>query len=78
MITVISGLSVEKCIHRFHELKIDLNDPDMVLPKDQTPKVDKYDPMVPENLLRSAFLHNQMDVSGAIRILTDIGLNLGE
>lgn len=72
---VTSGLGVEECIHRLHELKIDLNDPDMVLPKDQTPKIDKYDPMVPENLLRSAFLHNQMDISGAVRILMGIGLN---
>lgn len=72
---VTSGLGIEECIHRFHDLEIDLNDSDMVLPKDQTPKVDKYDPMVPENLLRSAFLHNQMDVSGAVRILMGIGLN---
>ncbi|MGM9602980.1 MAG: DEAD/DEAH box helicase, partial [Faecousia sp.] len=43
---VTSDLGVEECIHRFHELEIDCNDPDMVLPKDQTPKVDKYDPMV--------------------------------
>lgn len=72
---VTSGLSVEECIHRFHELEIDFNDPDMILPKDQTPKVDRYDPMVPENLLRSAFLHNQMDVAGAVRILKEIGLS---
>ncbi|MDD6883403.1 MAG: hypothetical protein PUD50_06805, partial [Eubacteriales bacterium] len=72
---VTSGLSVEECIHRFRELEIDFNDPDMILPKDQTPKVDKYDPMVPENLLRSAFLHNQMDVAGAVRILKEIGLS---
>ena len=72
---VTSGLGVKECIRRFHELETDLNDPDMVLSKDQTPKVDKYDPMVPENLLRSAFLYNQMDLSGAVQILMDVGLN---
>lgn len=72
---VISGLGAEECIRRFRELKIDVDNPDMVLPKGKTPKVDKYDPMVPEDLLRSAFLHNQMDVSGAVQILMDISLN---
>ena len=40
--------------------------------KDQTPKIDKYDPMVPENLLRSAYLHNQMKVLDAINIINNL------
>lgn len=69
---VTSGLTVEECIQRFRELHVDENNPDIVLPKGQTPRVDKYDFMVPDTLLRSAFLHNQMDVSAAVRILNHV------
>ena len=39
----------------------------MVLPKNQTPKAVKRDFVAPESLLRSAFLHNQMDVPAAVQ-----------
>ena len=61
-----------KFLEKFKELNISLNDPDVILPKDQTPKVDKYDSMVPESLLRSAFLHNQMCVPDAIGIVNNL------
>ena len=69
---VTSGLSLDEFLSRCRSLSMDLDDPNMVLPQDQTPKIDKYDPMVPEALLRSAFLYNQMDVPSAISILRDI------
>lgn len=75
---VTSGLSVEECMCRFRELEFELNNPDIVLPEGHTPKVDKYDSMVPEKLLRSAFLHNHMDVIGAIQILKKIGSHCTE
>lgn len=71
---VTSGLNVDECIHRLHEIQIDINDPDIVLSKDQAPMFDKYDYLVPKMLLRSAFLHNQMDVLNAVQILRDIRL----
>ena len=69
---ITSGLSLDEFFSRCRSLSIDLDEPNMVLPKEQTPKIDKYDPMVPEALLRSAFLYNQMDVPSAIGILQDI------
>lgn len=69
---ITTGLSPEEFIEKFKELNVPLNDPDVILPKDQTPKVDKYDPMVPESLLRSAFLHNQMKLNDAIEIINNL------
>ena len=69
---VTTGLRPEEFLEKFKELNISLNDPDVILPKDQTPKVDKYDSMVPESLLRSAFLHNQMCVPDAIGIVNNL------
>lgn len=69
---ITSGLSLDEFLSRCRSLSMDLDDPNMVLPQDQTPKIDKYDPMVPEALLRRAFLYNQMDVPSAISILRDI------
>lgn len=69
---ITTGLSLDEFLSQCRSLSINLDDPNIVLPKDQTPKIDKYDPMVPEDLLRSAFLYNQMDVPSAIRILKDI------
>ena len=69
---VTTGLSVKEFISKFQELRIQFDDPDVVLPKDQTPKIDKYDPMVPENLLRAAYLHNQMKVLDAINIINNL------
>ncbi len=45
---------------------------DMVLPRDLAPRVDKYDFMVPDELLRTAYLENQMDVAGALEVLQKI------
>jgi len=74
---ITSGLSLDEFLSRCHNLSINLDDPDIVLPKEQTPKIDKYDPMVPETLLRSAFLYNQMDVPSSISILREIETTAG-
>lgn len=71
---ITSGLSLDDFLFRCRSLSVNLDDPDIVLPQKQTPKIDKYDPMVPEDLLRSAFLYNQMDVPSAIGILQGIGM----
>ncbi len=41
----------------------------MVLPENQVPRVDKYDEMVPDELLRMAFLYNELDVKAAVEVL---------
>lgn len=70
---VTSGLSIESFFERFRDCSIDMNNPDEILQKDQTPKVDKFDGMLPNDLLRSAFLYNQMDVPSAIQIMNELG-----
>ena len=57
-LTFRSGLEKKELINCLMNLKIDQNNPDMVLAKDATPKKGKYDYMVPGNLLRSAYLYN--------------------
>lgn len=69
---VTSSLNIEEFIHRLHEIQIDINDPSMVLRRDQAPMFDKYDYLVPPKLLRRAFLNNQMNVPGALQILKEI------
>lgn len=69
---VTSGLSRAECLQRFNELEVEIDNPNMVLYKEQAPKVDKYDFMVPDNLLKKAFLNNQMDLSVAVEILRKI------
>lgn len=71
---ITSGLGVEEFLSRCRNLSINFDDPDIVLPKNQTPQIDKYDPMVPETLLRQAFLYNQMDAPSVIRILRNIDI----
>ena len=69
---VSSELSAEAFVQRLETLEPDFEDPNLVLPPDQTPMVDKYDYMVPPELLRAAYLHNQMDVPGAMEVLRNI------
>lgn len=69
---VTSDLNYEEFLSEFHKCTLNENDPDIVLPKEQTPKVDKYDYMVPESLLRSAYLYNQMKIPETAQIINDI------
>ena len=71
-LTFRSGLEKKELINCLMNLKIDQNNPDMVLAKDAAPKKDKYDYMVPGNLLRSAYLYNQVDVKSANNILNNL------
>lgn len=63
-----SKLSPDQFRMRMQEAKIDVDDPSMVLPPQQAPKIDKYDGMVPDDLLRKAFLYNELDIPAAIEI----------
>lgn len=69
---ITSGLDLKEFLSECNNLSVDLNDPNMVLPQGQAPKIDKYDPMVPDTLLRSAFLYNQMNVQMAIDVLKNL------
>ena len=67
-----SGLDKDALQEKLVKLKCPQDNPDMVLDKHTAPKIDKYDYMVPDNLLRSAFLHNQVDVKTANDILSNL------
>lgn len=67
-----TGLSLPNFISKVKKLNVDVHDPDFVLPVDQTPKIDKYDHMVPDLLLRKAALYNQFDVPKALEVLTTL------
>lgn len=73
ILTVASELGLDACMRRFRELELDPDDPGMVLPADQSPRIDKYDAMVPDALLRRAYLYNHADVPAARAILRRIG-----
>ncbi|MDR2854839.1 MAG: DEAD/DEAH box helicase [Methanomicrobiales archaeon] len=69
---ITSDVSPDAFIRRVKELEIDKDNPDLVLPKQQVPRIDKYDAMIPDELLRKAFLYNETDVPMAIKILNDL------
>ena len=67
--------SADGLIERLRTLDINGNNPDVVLPKNY-PSIflrrDKFDTAVPNQLLRYAYLHNELDVHAAIQILKQL------
>ena len=47
-------------------------DPALVLSREDAPEADKYDYMIPPELRRMAWLHNQMDLPGAVEVLRNL------
>ena len=66
---ITSSKPIDEIVEEFHQLSLDFNDPNIVLPQGQVPRIDKYDGMVPENLLRKAFLYNELSVESAVDVL---------
>lgn len=66
---ITTGLSKGDFIKKLHKLNLDIHNPDLILPVEQAPKIDKYDPMIPNLLLRRAALYNQFDLPSAMSIL---------
>lgn len=67
-IKVTTELNIKDFIQRLKKCKLNLDDPSLVLLEGQVPKVDKYDAMVPDTLLRKAFVYNQMDILSVIKL----------
>ena len=67
-----TDLSEAEFISRLRNLQIADISPDLVLPPNRAPRTDKYDYMVPDALLRKAYLHNQMDIPGALAVLKSL------
>ncbi|SHK47594.1 DEAD/DEAH box helicase [Desulforamulus aeronauticus] len=72
---VTSDLPAQQFVEKVKRLEIDIENPDFVLPNGQFPKIDKYDMMVPDALLRKAFLYNELDVPGTIEVLKGLEIN---
>jgi ATP-dependent Lhr-like helicase len=71
---ITTDLSPDAFIERVGIIEIDTSNPDLVLPEKRAPRVDKYDAMVPDELLRKAFLCNELDVPRAIEVLRRLGV----
>ncbi|WP_195376846.1 hypothetical protein [Anaerotruncus rubiinfantis] len=71
---VTTGLSVADFVKKVRQLNVDIHCPDLVLPIEFAPKIDKYDPMVPDMLLRKAALYNQFDVPVALEYLQNVSV----
>lgn len=67
-----SGLGNEELHKKLEDLNCKNDNPDLVLNQNAVPKMDKYDYMVPDNLLRSAYLNNQTDIDKANEILNNL------
>lgn len=67
-----SGLEIVDLAKKLQELVIDKDNPNMVLNDNQAPRIDKYDYMVPDELLREAYLYNQVNVPSVNEILNNL------
>ncbi len=71
-LTFTSGLDEYELMKGLHQVKCDSIIPEIVLGDKKAPYIDKYDYMVPNHLLKTAYVHNQLDVSTAINILNNL------
>lgn len=67
-----STLPLKELSDKLSLLRCPVDDVNLVLKKDVVPKNDKYDYMVPDNLLRSAYLNNQVDIETANDVLNNL------
>lgn len=72
ILSITTELDKIKFLDVLQSIDVPIEDPDMVLEPERVPKVDKYDTMVPDDLLRVAYLHNEMDVPGAVQVLKSL------
>lgn len=66
---ITSDLTKSDFVNVLQSIKLDIHNPDLVLHEEQIPKIDKYDIMVPDLLLRKAALYNQFDVPSAENVI---------
>lgn len=68
-IEITSTSSLSELVHCVSSLTLKTSDPDVIIGPDIKPIIDKYDYMLPEQLLKQAFVENQLDINEALRIL---------
>ena len=71
-LSVTSGISVDNFVDKIKSVQVTIDNPDIVLPPAQAPQIDKYDFMIPDTLLRSAYLFNQTDISSVFDVIANI------
>lgn len=71
-LSFVSTLSLKELSEKLSVLKCPTDDVDLVLKKDVVPKNDKYDYMVPDDLLKTAYLNNQTDIETANDVLNNL------
>ncbi len=69
---ITANLSPQEMVEKLSQLTIHSHEPSLVLPPHFVEKQDKYDALLPDSLLRIAFLQNQLSVEEGVRILQQI------
>ena len=72
---ITTNLEIEDLAQRFRSHKFDSVNPGLVLPDNRVPHIDKFDLMVPDQLLRCAYLNNLMDIPAAVSVMREVGEN---
>lgn len=67
-----STLPLKELSKNLSVLRCPTDDVDLVLKKDVVPKNDKYDYMIPDHLLKTAYLNNQVDIETATDVLNNL------
>ena len=67
-----TGLEQSTLIRNFQNINCDINDVSLVLKNDEAPQIDKYDYMVPKELLRIAYLNNQLNIPETLEIIKNL------
>jgi len=69
---ITSDLTALQFVETIKKFDINTDNPNLVLDAGQIPKTDKYDSMVPDDLLRKAFMLNELNIPSAIAILKSL------
>ncbi len=67
-----TGLDISSFINSIKNINCNINDTTLITKDNQAPIADKYDYMVPEQLLKIAYLNNQLNVYSALKIIKNL------
>lgn len=67
-------LNVEEIKYKLRSLKIHKEEVDNIILTNRVPELDKYDYMIPNNLLKKAFTHNYLEVESTMEVINNMGI----
>ena len=73
-IEVTTELEIEEFFDKLKNLEISYDNPELFLRIDEIPQHDKYDYMVPDELVKEAFLYNELNVPEAADLIKRISI----